>query len=376
MLFQGYLLFSIVLALAYAALQGYYVYHWRRMPVWEIPHGWVPSTTITVLLPARNEADTITACLNSILAGSYPAALLELLVIDDFSADDTAAMAEQLPGVRVLRLSRQPDAGLGGKKKALEAGVAAARGELIVTTDADCLLPPDWLRLLSSLYEARRPGAIVAPVAIHRDRNILQHFQALDLAGMVGITGAGIHLGWHRMGNGANLCYPKSSFDAVHGYSGNRHLASGDDLFLLQKIARREQVVFLKNNGATALTEAPASLRVFAQQRLRWGSKSTALPEVGVKVALALIFLFCCSLLLNVLLLGFLPALAGIALAQLALKAWADYILLSEMCRFFKRRDLIRWFWPSAGIHTLYIAWIGAWSLLVTKYTWKGRRLR
>ena len=377
MLLTAYILFSILLALAYTAIQLYYMHSWRQIPDWEIPPDWEPCSTVTVLIPSRNEAANIAACLRSILAGTYPGTLLEILVIDDFSEDDTAVLAEQTSNkVRVLRLAELPESGSGGKKAAIKAGVAAAQGALIVTTDADCIAPPDWLRLLVSLYEARRPGAIAAPVAIHRDRNTLQHFQALDLAGMMGITGAGIHLGWHRMGNGANLCYTKAVFEAVDGFSGNAHLASGDDLFLLQKIARRAPVLFLKNAAATVFTEAPADFQAFAKQRLRWGSKTTALPEVGVKVALALIFLFCCSLLLNVLMLVFVPLLLWLVLGQLALKALADYILLSGMARFFKRRDLLRWFWPALILHTVYIAGIGAWSLLVTKYTWKGRRLK
>lgn len=376
MLINIYILFAAMLALSYFALQIHYVRVWRRMPVWNIPPDWEPQTKVTVLIPARNEAAHISACLQSVRAVSYPEDLLEVLVIDDFSEDETAAIALQTAGVRVLRLSDQEDSGSGGKKKAISIGVAAAQGTLIVTTDADCLVPNDWLRLLVSLYEAKRPGAIAAPVAIHRERNTLQFFQTLDLAGMMGITGAGIQLGWHRMGNGANLCYPKTSFEAVGGFSGNTHLASGDDLFLLQKIVRREQVLFLKNVAATVLTEAPASFRAFAQQRLRWGSKTTALPETGVKLALVLIFLLCSSLLFNLLLMAFWPALGILALGQLALKALADYILLSDMCRFFKRRDLMFWFWPSFVLHTMYVAAIGAWSLLLTQYSWKGRRLK
>jgi glycosyltransferase involved in cell wall biosynthesis len=338
-----------------------------------------PKTSVTVLVPARNEAANISACLHAILACNYPQHLLEILVLDDFSTDDTARIVSEIATanagqVRLIRLEEQPPPVFSGKKKALELGVSCARGELIATTDADCLVPTNWLLLLVSLFEVKRPGAIVAPVLLHRERTGFQRFQALDFAGMMGITGAGIGMGWHLMGNGANLCYAKSTFEAVGGYAGNMDRASGDDLFLLGKIAA--PACFLKNPAATVRTLPSPDLRAFVQQRLRWGTKNAGLPDPGLKAALAVVFLFCCTILLNTVLLFFLPILGWVWLAQLALKAAADYVLLREMCTFFERRVLLRGFWPAFFVHTAYIAGIGAGSLFVKKYVWKGRRVR
>ncbi|MEQ1747014.1 MAG: glycosyltransferase [Saprospiraceae bacterium] len=376
----AYLAFSLATALAYAAIIACYLHGWRRLPGWEIPPGFAPKTAITVLVPARNEAANIGESLQALLACPYPAELLEILVLDDHSDDDTADIASQAAvasagRVRVIRLAKQGALACLGKKNALALGVSCARGELIATTDADCLVPPDWLLLLASLYEAERPGAIVGPVEAHRERTGFQRFQALDLAGMAGITGAGIALGWHRIGNGANLCYAKSAFEAVGGYAGNSDRASGDDVFLLQKIARQCPVLFLKNPAAVR-TEVCPDLPAFVQQRLRWGTKNTALPEPGAKAVLAVVFLCCTTLVLNTVLLFFVPTLAWAWLGQLALKALTDYVLLREMCRFFGRRDLLLWFWPAFCWHTAYIAGIGTGSLFVKKYVWKGRAVR
>jgi len=368
-------------ALAYAALMALCLYGWRRLEGWKTPENYTPKTRVTVLVPARNEVAHIAACLHSLLACRYPAELLEIIVLDDHSDDHTADIAAQATvgsavSVQVLRLAEQPGPPISGKKSALAFGVSHARGELIATTDADCLVPPDWLLLAASLYEARRPGAIVGPVTAHRERTVFQRFQALDWAGMAGITGAGIALGGHRIGNGANLFYPKAVFEAVGGYAGNADRASGDDVFLVQKIAQHYPVVFLKNAAAAVRTEVCPDLRAFVQQRLRWGTKNTALPEAGAKAALAVVFLCCVSIVLTPLLFFFLPVLFPVWCAQLALKALADYVLLREMCLFFGRRDLLRTFWPAFFLHTAYIAGVGVASLLVKKYTWKGRRVR
>ena len=381
---------SFFLATVYAAVLFFYLKGWRACPEWRIPEGFEPDIQVSVIIPARNEAANIGACLQAIAAGSYPPGLLEIIVVDDFSDDDTAETVLQWregqnsPVVRLIRLSDLSPAGA-GKKKALETGIAAATGTLIVTTDADCVAPEDWLRWVVSRFHPVTPdgnsevGLLIAPVAFHREQNLLQRFQSLDFLGLMGITGAGIQTGFQRMGNGANLAFPKAVFEEVGGYSGNENLASGDDMFLIRKIALRypEGIFFLKNAAATVLTEARPDLRSFFQQRLRWGTKNAAFPEWPVRLVLLAVFLFCWSILINSVLAiaGQVQAQAAL-LFQLGIKAFADYIFLREMCRYFKREDLLRWFVPSFFLHTLYIPLVGVASLFLKKYKWKGRRVR
>jgi len=382
-MFSGYICLSLALTVTYAAIMALYLYGWRRLPCWQIPPDFAPQTAVTVVIPARNEAQNIGACLQSVLDGSYPRHLLEILVVDDFSEDETGEivlkMVENNPAnIRLIRLadsSAPENIPAFGKKRAIQAAIAGARGELIVTTDADCMAPPDWLLLLISAYETRQPKAIVAPVMIHQERNLLHYFQALDVAGTMGITGAGIGLGWQRLGNGANLAYPKTAFEAVKGFAGDAQAASGDDLFLLQKIARHwpDGIIFLKNAAAAVCTPAAPDWRAFFQQRLRWGTKNAALPETPVRLVLAAVWLFCCTILLNTALVVFSPTLFWLFLIQVAVKAGADYLLLREMCGFFRRRDLLTWFWPSFLLHTVYIGIMGTASLFFRKFEWKKR---
>jgi cellulose synthase/poly-beta-1,6-N-acetylglucosamine synthase-like glycosyltransferase len=389
---------SFFLTLAYAVLLLLYRHGWRTLPGWDIPGGWSPAARISVVIAARNEAARIGACLRSIMEGTYPPDLLEIIVVDDFSEDGTAGAVQRLsrewkiagidaPGIWVLQLADalQPGEPLAShKKKAIEWGIAHAGGDLIVTTDADCIAPADWLRLIASYFDRHPDAAIVAgPVAFHHERNWLQRFQSLDFLGLMGITGAGIRLGRQRMGNGANLAYPKAIFEAVGGFDGNAGRASGDDMFLIQKVAARWPggVFFLKNRAATVLTEAEADWRAFFRQRLRWGTKNAALPEWPVRLVLLAVFLFCWSIWINAgrVVLG-VPASGSIHPAvvlslQLAVKATADFFFLRGMCRFFKREDLLRSFVPSFFLHTLYIPLVGTASLFFKKYEWKGRKV-
>lgn len=387
----AYFIFSMLLALIYGAITLNYWRGWRDLPAWVLPENFAPRTPVTVVVPARNEAENIGACLRSILAGNYPPGLLEIIVVDDHSEDATPQLVAQLAEnqavkIRLLRLADHLTPGdhlNSHKKKAIETALAHASGDIIVTTDADCICPPDWLRLVVSVFEKQgsQVQMVAAPVLFHREKNCLERFQSLDFAGMMGITGAGIHQRFQRMGNGANLAYRKSAFVEVGGYAGMDGRASGDDVFLMQKIAVRWPiggVFFLKNAAATVLTEAKPTVREFVRQRIRWGSKNAASPEKRVTLVLAAVFFFCWNILLNAVFLAVFPcrALAVLLVMQLIFKALADWQLLRELCVFFRRRDLLRWFWPSFFMHIAYIAGVGAASQFFQKYEWKGRQVR
>ncbi len=375
---------SLFLCLFYAALVTAALWHWRALPVWELPKDFQPHTTISVLVPARNEAANIAACVETVLQQNYPPELFELIVIDDHSTDATAAIVQGLqhtyPQLRLLHLSdfinNEPLRAY--KKKALEVGIAQARGELIVTTDADCMAQPDWLRLLASMYEIQQARCIAAPVNFHQETKLLERFQSLDFAGTMLLTGAGIRARFMRLANGANLAYPKAVFEEVNGFAGIDHLASGDDMLLVQKIAARypADVHFLKNAAATVFTYARPDWRSFLQQRIRWATKSSAYREWQITLMLAGVFFFCCNIVLCAVLSPFWRAAAVALGLQLAVKIFFDYQLLGSACRFFHRKDLMRHFLPAQVLHILYIVVLGFAANLIKQYEWKGRRVQ
>ncbi len=192
-------------------------------------------TKISILVPARNEALTLSACLESLSRQSYPGDLYQVIVIDDHSTDKTWEILQGLPypdlNKLFLRLSdavgdtddrgetasqTQPTArAMAHKKFAIETGIRHATGELIVTTDADCTFHPEWLRTLATFYEEKGAKFIAAPVRIGEKafgagrsfggrRSLLSIFQTLDFITLQGITGAAVYRGFHSMCNGAN----------------------------------------------------------------------------------------------------------------------------------------------------------------------------
>lgn len=373
-------LFATVLGISYLLLIVYFLYHWSKIPLWTTAADFRPSTFVSIIIPARNEAANIEAAIRAILAQNYPASLMELIVVDDHSEDATAAIVCGItdPRLHLIQLADHPlPQGKAFKKHGIQTGIQHSQGELICCTDADCEMGSDWLRNIVAGYAQGGIQMIAAPVNFHREQNLLERFQSLDFLGMMLLTGAGLHSGLMRMGNGANLAYTRRAFEAVGGFRGVDHLASGDDLFLMHKIEQHfpGQVVFLKSREATVYTLAMPDWRSFWQQRLRWGTKNAAYQEWHITAVLGLVFVTCWGIILGGMGIVFSTHLIVPFGILLLCKIVADYLLLYTASTFFWRKDLLRVFWPAQVLHILYIAGVGLWANLYKKYQWKGRRV-
>ncbi len=374
---------GILLSSSYVFLIYSFLRHWELLPEWKPPLYWkAGKTKVSVIIPARNEAENIESCLSSLIQQDYPSELFEIIIIDDHSTDKTPVMvtAFNAKNVKLFRLADYPVHTQNSyKKAALELGISQAMGDLIVTTDADCIAEQTWLSYLVSYHEDTGKKLIAAPVIFHGDHTLLEQFQALDYMGMMLMTGAGIHGGFLSMSNGANLAYLKKVFQQVNGFEHIDQLASGDDLLLVQKILKKQAdaMGFVKSTEATIKSLPQHSWRTFFQQRLRWAGKSTVYTDNTLKVVQMIVFFICAVIIL-------LP-IASIWLGKNAIftaiglfmvKALADFILLKRAAVFFNRSDLMRIFIPAEFIHTFYIFVVGMVSTFVKSYKWKGRRVR
>jgi cellulose synthase/poly-beta-1,6-N-acetylglucosamine synthase-like glycosyltransferase len=378
-----YCALSVLLAVFYAYFFVLYIKHWDALPFFKKREHYTPHTFISVLIPARNEEDNILQCIDSILNGSYPHELFEIIVIDDHSDDLTPQYVRNLgiQNVRLIELKNYIPLGENQpfKKRAIEAAIGESKGDLIVTTDADCLVLKDWLTLFAQYYEIEGKRFIAAPVNFHEEQSLFERFQSLDYIGMMGITGAGVQGNFTHMCNGANLAYEKKLFHEVDGFKGIDHVASGDDMLLMQKIARFFPKVlgFLKNADATVYTKAKPTIKDFFSQRLRWASKSSSYTEGFTVFQLFVVFLFYCTIVLNVLM-SFVwdSRLVILVIAQILIKILFDYAFLKIMTRFFSRQDLMAAFLRGQMMHLIYIIFVGLLSNVKKKYTWKGRTVK
>ncbi len=382
----GYGVVSGVLVTAYVLLMTKYFYFWKRAKTVVLSKN-EPKTSVSVLISARNEAENIENCLKSILKNSFPTSLLQIIVIDDHSEDATFQIVEnfiakmpppQYPGdffeICVLKNEKT------GKKAAIETAMKAARGVLIVTTDADCLVPEHWLRLLTQVFESENAKFIAAPVLFVEEKNAFESFQSLDFLGLMGITSAGIEGGFLHMCNGANLAYPRAIFEEMNGFEGIKAKASGDDMLLLQKIARRyrKEISYVKTPLVCVRTHAKPTFSSFLSQRIRWASKSGDYPARYTTVQLAFVFLLCINIFISLTMSLLQIEFFYLFLIQIFLKSLIDFIFLRDVSHYFGRKDLIRFnnFFYNEILHIIYIALVGTLANIQTTYEWKGRRVR
>jgi len=381
-----YLIGVLFISIAYIVFMWRYIRGWSALPFFQKNKNSDNTTTISVLIPARNEEENIAATLQAVLAQNYPSQLYEIIVIDDFSTDKTPQIInefyEKYPNVKLIQLAEYTDAEKtqSFKKKAIDIGVQNSGNQLIVQTDADCIMGKDWLKIIADYYEQHHPKFIAAPVIFYDEKNTFQCFQSLDFVGMMGVNGAGIFRKFHYLCNGANLAYEREVFLEVNGFQGIDQQASGDDLMLLQKIAKHHpsDIAFLKNTAAATHTTPKRTLREFMRQRIRWATKTTNYPDKGVTFTWALIWLFCVSIPMNLLVGIFVPTLLYFGLVQLVAKIILDYIFLASVATSFDRKDLVRMsvYIPSIFLELTYVIVIGLLGLFVKKYEWKGRRVQ
>ena len=382
---------SLILLLGYSALLVYYRKSWGSIPNYKVELNSKLNTKISIIIPARNEQENIGNCLQSIIEQSYPAHLFEVLVVDDHSTDNTAAIIKSYASHNVKLISLKDFISANEinsyKKKAIEISIQQSNGELIVTSDADCIFPKNWLTTIADFYETKRPVFIVMPVLISYGKKMIEVFQSLDFMTLQGITGASVHKKFHSMCNGANLAYTKEAFIAVNGFKGIDNIASGDDMLLMHKIYNQfpNNIEYLKSKEVIVKTNPVSTVQQFFNQRIRWASKADQFDDKRIFVVLIIVYFL--NVLMMVLPIVALISNRSIFIFNIQLSIFNFYILLLSIktifelfflypvAKFFNQTKLLWWFPIAQPFHIVYTV-IAGWLGKFGKYTWKERSVK
>ena len=374
MVFQ---LVIISFLLLYAVLIFFYYKWWKALPRWKPEKEVDENIFISVVVPARNEAKHVPALLNAFATQSYPSGNFEVIVVDDFSTDGTAAAVTQsgLENIRVIQSAGTSETS--SKKKAITTGIQQARGLLIVCTDADCIPGKRWLETINSFYQSTKATFIAMPVKFKEGKSLLKIFQSLDFITLQGITAASVSANFHTMCNGANLAYTKEAFMNVGGFEGIDKVATGDDMLLMHKIWKKapDKVLYLKSRETIVTTEPMPSWSELLMQRKRWASKSLVYDDYRIIFVLAFVYVFNCLF----------PALIVASLFDTdywryvfgfwIVKTIIEAPFVSSVARFYGQQHLMVYFPFIQPLHIFYTVLIGLVSQF-GKYEWKGRKTK
>ena len=334
------------------------------------------SITISIVIAVRNEEENINRLLECLYDQDFPKEDFEIIIIDDHSDDLTKKIIgayrkkNKIDNI-VLAKPKKP-----GKKASIAYGVTLAIGKLVVTTDGDCEMDPQWLSRICSYYQQYDPKLIVAPVTYQNEKGIFQKMFSLDFMSLVASGAGSIGVGYPLMGNSANLAFDRQAYKKIIADLPGDQFSSGDDVFLIQKMSEvfgKESIHFLKDHHVIVRTAAPANLRSFFGQRIRWASKAKGYRSFW-SLAVPLAVTFFNLMLALVFIAGFFKSwffvLFGV---YVLLKFLIDYPLLSDFMRFSNKQNL-KWFvFPLELIYPFYIV-TAAFASLFFSYEWKGRK--
>ena len=331
-----------------------------------------PTTTFSIIIPFRNEAQLLPNLLQSISELNYPTDLFQVILVDDDSEDgfEIAHYNFDFKVLSNLRKSNSP------KKDAIETAFLQAKNTWIVTTDADCLVPENWLKTLDAFIRENNVEMVIGPVSYQTNDDFLHHFQLLELISLQGATIGSFGINKPFMCNGANFAYSKNVFQSLNGFQDSNHIASGDDVFLLQKAIQSTEfgvskIGYLKSHDFLVLTYPCFAFKELMHQRIRWASKTTAYKSVFAKTLALSVFLGNLAIVVGLLfcLFGGIPFWDWYLL--FGIKISVDFFLQYQTGKFIQPRQ-IRYYLLSTLLYPFFSVWVALRSF-GGKYEWKDR---
>lgn len=351
------------------------IYGFKKLPYFT-KEDTQPKTQFSVVIPFRNEAENLPELLNSLKKLKYPSELFEIIFINDDSEDDSEAII--IEGMKNFEFSYQLIQNLrksnSPKKDAITEAIRQSKNSWILTTDADCHVPETWLSCFDGFIQKQKAVFVAGPVQYVSNGSYIENFQLLDGLSLQAVTLGSFGLGQPILCNGANLAYRKDVFEKVNGFSGNDHLASGDDIFLLEKMKRAfpKKVRFLKSREAIILTKPQKTWKAVLNQRIRWASKTSKQKNVFSLFLGILVFVINILMLIIPFITIFQPELLKYYVLFIVLKIIVDYILLSVSARFFRKKLFFTLLLTTTYVYALLITLVIAKSIS-SSYQWKGR---
>jgi poly-beta-1,6-N-acetyl-D-glucosamine synthase len=418
-LHQIFALLFVLTGLTYAVLVFSFFVGWNRLPIPGSCHDegepGLPGASdspasshrketmvpfISVVVAARNEAGRIGALLQALGRQDYPADRFEAIVVDDHSGDYTSEVVSNLMqaspvsqkqgdrlGIRAIKAAdyKNPP----GKKHALALGISHASGDIILTTDADCIPGAGWIGRMAGAFSDPATDMVMGPVKLCGSGSFGQ-LQELEFMSLMGTTGGAAGLGNPVMCNGASLGFRKQAWLVAGGYTRQEKIASGDDMFLMHALKKRRSntaclpdkerakglsggngkpdaepqskrknnIVFIKHPDAVVETGSVRRLTDFFRQRGRWAGKAAAYTDCFTLLTGAVVAGF--NILLAFALVFFLvnPGITTPGywiVATILVKAFADFLLLFSVAGFFGLRRRLVWFPVLFLAYPLYV---------------------
>ncbi len=337
---------------------------------------------LSVVVCFRNEEEQLPHLLQSLIEQDYPKSHFEILLYNDASNDGSVAAVKNMQAQHHLPVISctdvLPEQGTNSSKKwALNHAADHSKANLILVTDADCILNKKWLSLMAQCYTENNACMISAPVAIAKAKGWINTLQSIEMQTLTAVTAGAFGHKMAIMSNGANLAFDRKTFLALNPYKNNKHISSGDDMFLMMAMQKEhhQKMYFIAHENAIVFTKAKENISEYINQRVRWASKSKSYHNSFVNVVALLVLNVNVAVLLSPFMLIIIGWAQGLILftGLIFLKYFAEYMILSQYSKTVKTKvDKLKLFLFQyiEALLTLLVAL----KSIKGSYVWKDRK--
>jgi cellulose synthase/poly-beta-1,6-N-acetylglucosamine synthase-like glycosyltransferase len=300
---------------------------------------------VSVVVPARNEEENIESCINSISINNYPIENFEIVAVNDRSTDKTGEilteLSKKIENLKVVNIDEAHlHINLKGKPGALQSGIDEANGEIILMTDADCKVGPNWIKKISSCYKNKKIGFVASFTNIE-GKGFFNRIQAIEWIYMHTLACAGIGLGQPLGCFGNNISVRKSDFDEIGGFEKIRFSVTEDLALITEFHKQGKGIIYLVDEDADIDTLPCRTLGEYLHQHHRWAVGGMELGWKAFTFVLSSISLWIGLIISIVTGTYFLASLFPV------IRIIGDYIVVLPSIIRLKKHELIPWIIPS-----------------------------
>jgi cellulose synthase/poly-beta-1,6-N-acetylglucosamine synthase-like glycosyltransferase len=241
---------------------------------------------VSIIICAKDEEDSIEDCITSLLELDYPKEKLEVVLVNDRSADRTKEImlrhVTSNPVLKYVEIVEQTGK-LKGKANALAQALKTTTGEIIFTTDADIKVNRQWVREIIKYYDENT--GVVSGFSVIEPKNLFWGVQSVDWLYLLSVASGGDGVGIPISCVGNNMSYRKAAYDEVGGYE-KIPFSITEDFMLLQKISKdtKYKTKFPVNDKTKNITLPCLTLQQLFRQKKRWAAGGIGEPNFGVLV--------------------------------------------------------------------------------------------
>ncbi len=330
---------------------------------------------MSVIIAAHNEERKLRVCLESVLSQSYPKDLFEVIIADDRSTDATQRIANEFStnynNVSYVRV--EPEEFAIPKKTALARGLEKVNGDIIISTDGDCIVTEDWLLSINS-YFTPKVGMVIGHVNYHTPKHIGYGIDAIDYFSHRALGAAFIGVGSVYTCTAANFAYRKEIYEAVKDEFVKLKVRPAEDNFFVNVVHSRTDysIAVATDAESIVVTEGAESFKHFFDQRFRWGAYGGNILNLGVQLFFMPVLLFYVVIMVGFGGALFSSSLLSMLLLSLGIKFLADLIFMLKATHLFKSFYLMKYF-PAEWFLHLFLTLVIVVKGNLFSFTWKGK---